>query len=519
MFRRCWRALAVTVTMLLMLSGFMAGGASAQGGSKPNGMLTVLIPNGSWPGLDAATDLEQQADSRILNDIDGQLFQQAAGGKILPDLATGWKVSKDGKTVTIILRHGVKFQDGTPFNAQAVAYNINRDLDPKNACLCLALFGTVKSVTASGTYDVVIHLSQPYSPLIPSFINQSPNEPQSPTAIKNESPAAFAQHPIGAGPFEIVSMVPNTKVVLKANPNYWNKGQPHLAGITFESASSDQTDYEAVETGAAQSTNISTTSLAKKIEQDHSANINVYPSPIYYMISLNTSKPPFNNILVREVLNYATNDQAILKSLFNGIYPGTTTFCTVQTQFCPKNVQGYEGYNPAKAKQLMAEYTKQTGQPFPTIPLVSFLSTNVPLTEALAAEYKAIGINTTITINPTIPDFVQAFKSNSWPDWVENAVQTSSDPATGTTCMFGVHGVFTGVSDQKLQGMMNAAAATGNPEVRAKDYQQIFNYMAKMAYAVPLYQSSIITVFSRHLKGIPQGLSKQVIQDFNLSLS
>jgi peptide/nickel transport system substrate-binding protein len=517
---RGWRAfVTAAVAALLVLSAAPAAGAAAKtGGAKHGGTLTVLVPNGSWPELDTATDVSQQADARILNDIDGQLFEQGASGKILPDLAIGYRLSDHNLVVTITLRHGVKFQDGTPFNAQAVAYNINRDLDPKNVCLCDSVFASVKSVTARGQYDVVIHLKQPYAPLIASFINQAPNQPESPTALQNEPLKTFEQHPVGAGPFKLVSFVSNTKVVLTRNPHYWRKGRPYLNGITFVASSSDQTDYEAILTGQAQQTTISTPSLAKQIEASHSLNLTIYPSPIYYMVLFNSTIPTFSNILVREALSYATDPNSIVKKIFEGIYPTMETFCTDQTLYCPATVPTYRGYNPGKAKQLIAEYQEKTGKPFPTITLYSFLSTNETLTEAIAAEWKALGVSTQITLVPTIGEFVSDSRANSWPDWVENSVESSSDPSTATTAMFGVHGTFTGTNDQTLQSMLSQAETIITPSVRAKLYRQIFNYMDKMAYAIPLYQSSILTLNAKNVVGYVDGTSKQVVQDDNISL-
>lgn len=524
MFGRALQSLLIgAVSIPLVMFGAVAA-AAVQGPGvrashvKHGGTLTVLVPNGSWPELDVATDPEQLADQRILNDIDGQLFEQGANGAIKPDLATGYTLSDHNLTVTIALRHGVTFQDGTPFNAQAVAYNINRDLNPANACLCLTLFSSVQSVTSNGQYDVVMHLKAPYAPLIAAFIGNAPNEPQSPTALQNESAAKFGEHPIGAGPFKVVSMVPNTSVVLTRNPQYWEQGKPYLKGITFKSTSSDETDYEAIVTGQAQQTTISTIPLAKHIQQSNSLNMNINRSVLYYMVLFNSTRAPFNNQLVREALSYGTNAKQIIKSVFDGFYAPTQALCTSQTRYCPKKVPTYRGYDAKKAKQLIARYEAQTGKPFPTIPLYSFLPTNSLLTEAVAEQWQSIGVNVKITVVPTIPQYVGDSRANMWSAWVENAVQDSVDPATGTFAMFGVHGLFTGTSDQTLQNMLSRAQTVVKPSVRAGLYQQIFNYLDKMAYAVPIYQSSIITVNSKSVMGYVNGYSSKIVQDTDIWL-
>src|ERR1700728_5451527 len=107
--------------------------SSATGAPVAGGSITVLESTGyagAWSTLDPAENKEGAATQDFMTAIYGQLFELGSGGKIIPDLAAGYTYSPDAKTVTITLRTGVKFSDGTPFNAQAVAYNWNRDLGP-----------------------------------------------------------------------------------------------------------------------------------------------------------------------------------------------------------------------------------------------------------------------------------------------------------------------------------------------------------------------------------------------------
>ena len=135
---------------------------ASSGAPKAGGSLTVLEWtgfSGDWPaGLDPATNINGAADQSQMNAIYGQLFELGPKGKIIPDLATGYKFSNGGKTITITLRQGVKFTDGTPFNADAVVWNLKRDL--KSSCTCKPTW-PVTSVTATGPSTVQINLSAP----------------------------------------------------------------------------------------------------------------------------------------------------------------------------------------------------------------------------------------------------------------------------------------------------------------------------------------------------------------------
>ena len=134
-----------------------------------------------------------------------------------PDLATKWSVSPDGKTYTFTLRHGVTFQDGTPFNAQSVVANVNYiTAKTTQSTIALGLLGPCTTATAESQYTVELHCSTPYAPLLEQL-----GEPymgiQSPTAIAKYG-KNLGTHLVGTGPFKFVSYTPDQSVVLAAQP-------------------------------------------------------------------------------------------------------------------------------------------------------------------------------------------------------------------------------------------------------------------------------------------------------------
>ena len=138
-------------------------GSTSTSSAEPakGGSLTVLVVAGglsTWPNLDPLASGTANADYR--NAIFGEMFHQNADGTVVPALAKSIDVSSDGLTITIGLRDGVTFSDGTPLDAAAVVTNYKRDLDPANACQCVGTFRTVKSVAAAGG-NVVVTLSAP----------------------------------------------------------------------------------------------------------------------------------------------------------------------------------------------------------------------------------------------------------------------------------------------------------------------------------------------------------------------
>ena len=176
--------------------------------------------------------------------IYGQLFELGAGGKIIPDLATGYTYSPNAKTVTITLRQGVKFSDGTPFNAQAVAYNWKRDLGPtaiKNGLNPPWLVATQKApkgsppgtaepalpgdIQVTGPYTIVVHQIAPNGAFIDQLFDSIPNWIASPTALQKEG-ASFGQNPVGAGPFMVVEQHPQQRARGQEEPDLLAVGLP-----------------------------------------------------------------------------------------------------------------------------------------------------------------------------------------------------------------------------------------------------------------------------------------------------
>src|SRR5580693_342741 len=143
-----WGTASLAVAVVVIAAACSSGGTASTGSAAPSatsGKITISQPkhggsitvleskgySGDWPyGLDPATNVDAIPNQDMMEAIYGQLFMLGPGGKVQPDLATAYTFSPDAKTVTITLRQGVKFTDGTPFNAQAVIDNWNRDFGP-----------------------------------------------------------------------------------------------------------------------------------------------------------------------------------------------------------------------------------------------------------------------------------------------------------------------------------------------------------------------------------------------------
>jgi peptide/nickel transport system substrate-binding protein len=485
---RSLRSVCLAVSVALTLSLAAACGSSSSSttpstaapGPHQGGSLTVLeVGNyaGEWPaGLDPATNIDGAADQSQMNSIYGQLFELGAKGQIIPDLVSGYSFSNGGKTVTLDIRHGVTFQDGTPFNAQAVAFNINR-VD-KSSCSCKPVW-PVTSVTATGPYTVTMQLSTVYAPIIASFFDSAANWIASPTALTKMGEKAFALKPVGAGPFEVVSDTPNSVLVLKRNPHYWQKGHPYLNSLTFKTVASDEAAYEAMLAGDGQAyEDMSTPAILKEAAQHFVVTNQLSTSP--YDLQLNTASPPFNNIKAREAIYYATDFPVILQHIFDNLYPQTEGFTGPGGLCYSPKVPGYRTYDLAKAKALV----KSLGGLTISLGTISILTAQ-ETTEALQTQWAAAGIKSTIH-SYALASLIAQFTSGKWQAMVQTA--GSYDPAVGVGVGFRFLSTspFSGVHDPHLDALLNQAAATLNLADRCKIYDQAAEYISNMAYG-PFY--------------------------------
>ena len=472
---------------------------------KQGGSITVLESkgySGDWPyGLDPATNVDAVPNQDMMEAIYGQLFMLGPGGKIEPDLATGYSFSPDAKTVTITLRQGVKFTDGTPFNAQAVLYNWNRDFGPLAVKAGIAPRWTVArtdpkdptsapvkgAIVATGPYTLVVHQNVPNAAFVNQLFDTIPTWIGSPAAIEGMGEQSFAKMPVGAGPFVVESDSYSNQVVVKRNPAYWQTGRPYLDQITFKTAGTDETALETMLAGGAQVYGgLGETALIDEAEQHFQVLDQPGTSP--YDLQLNTAIAPFNNAKAREAIYAATDFAPILQHIFGNRYPVVEGFTGPGGICYQQYVPGYQGYNLTLAKQLV----QQSGLDKVTINLGTISSSPVAVetTQALATEWAAVGIKTTLQ-SYVLNGLIQAFYKNNG-KWWQSMVQTAGafDPAggIGVAFRFSSESPFSGVHDPKLDTLLNQAQGSTSLATRCTYYRQAQAYIAKNYYG-PFYFS------------------------------
>jgi peptide/nickel transport system substrate-binding protein len=274
-----------------------------------------------------------------------------------PKLAESWTNSADFKTWTFKLRPGVNFQDGTPLNARAVAWNYARQKDPKNHCACAIYLSAIDSVEAPDDLTVVYKLRYP-SVDLPAVLSlpSSNSVIQSPTAIQKLGDD-YNRHPVGTGPFKVKSWTAGDRMVLERNPDYWNKGRIHLDTIVLRPLPDAQSRYESLLAGQ---TDIV---WADESEPDHiissrrnpALQVMTYTGSGASVFAFNTKSPPFDDIRVRRGLVMALDRELLSKVLTDGLAkPATNPYGEGSWVKCKDD--GVLPYDPAKAKELLTEH-------------------------------------------------------------------------------------------------------------------------------------------------------------------
>jgi peptide/nickel transport system substrate-binding protein len=456
-------------------------------GPKRGGSLTVLESvgkAGSWPsGLDPATSATGGSNHSLLQAIFGGLFllrSDPDGGhaRVVPNQALSATFSDGLKTLTVKLRPGMKFSDGTPFNADAVMWNWKR----LNSCASCPDWTLRKDhpFTSPDPLTVVVHMTEPNAALLDGFTDSVGNWIASPTAFQKLGAKRFSLKPVGAGPFKVVNDKLNSELVLNRNPTFFKAGEglPHLDTLTFKSIGSDQAAYQALLAGSAEVYEaLGAPSLIKQAEHNPKLTVTRQPATAPYMTQLNTLAPPFDNKKAREAIYYASNWKAIDDGIFNGKQTLVQGFTTPDDLFYHQNTPGYRTYDLAKAKQLVQELGGLHVQLItPTDNL------NKEVMTALQTQWKQAGIDVQIK-DYQLPGFIQQFNGGKWQAALVTAGGWDPSAGLGLGFRFSSTAQFTSVKDPQLDKLIEQSVETQSTSERGQIYQEIAKYLSDHALA------------------------------------
>lgn len=454
--------------------------------------LTVLLQagsTGSWPaGLDPATNVTGGLNLSLMNAIFGGLFQLTAdadGGnpRIVGVLAEGYEIADHGRTLVIRLREGVTFSDGTPFDADAVRFNIERNIASPCACAPRRWpWADSGRVTTPDAHTVELHFSRPYAAAINGFPVLNVNWIVSPTALERMGEDEFRLRPVGAGPFSVVSNRLSSKLVLERNPDYWQSGRPYLDRLVFQSIGSEQAAYLALLSGDAHvAEGITSTQLLAQARADDRIVATPQPPTSPYVVQLNTFAPPFDDERARAAIYYATDVEAIRNGLFDGSYRASQSFTAAGGLFHREEIPAYRAHDIDEARRIVDELG---GLEVELGTIQSFVAEQV--VTALQAQWREAGIDASIETHD-VSALVREFESGEWQAMLQTAGSYDPESASGVSLRFGSDQLFSGVRDAALDRLLERAAAAVDHERRADLYFAAGRRISDHAYAPFLF--------------------------------
>lgn len=357
----------------LVLAAAACGGSEMAPGpattSAPSGG-TLTVGWGQAPDtLNPATTGARDVGPIAVNMFD-TLVWLTPDNKVTPDLATKWTVSSDALRYTFTLRQGVKFHDGTPFDASAVVANVQYIVAPSTrSTIAIGLLGSCTNAVADSQYQVTLECSKPYSPLLAQLA-----EPylgiQSPTAIKKYG-ADLGVHPTGTGPYELVNYTPGISLTLQRNPDYkWappavgHNGPASLSKLVFHIATDNQARVSELQSGQSQVINKTPGVFFNTLGKSGGFKTMAVPiSGMGYFAPINAGAWPTSDVAVRRAIEYAIDKKGAIQLSDNSAYPPHFGPLQKGTSGYVPSFQNAYPYDPKKAEQVLSDggWTKTNG--------------------------------------------------------------------------------------------------------------------------------------------------------------
>lgn len=290
-------------------------------------------------------------DVWVLNQFYSTLVRANADATdIVPDLAESWEIAPDGLSYTFHLRDA-KFSDGTPVLASDVAFSLTRLRDAEAAPM-RSLYQVITAVETPDDKTVVLKLSKPYTPLMSALAMFAASiVPEH--AVKQYGDT-FGEHPVGSGAFVLKEWRRGESVVLERNPLYWEQGLPKLDGVEWIYVPNDNTRMLKLTAGEVEAATFVPWNQIKELQTNSNITVQLDKSTRMDHILVNHAHPPLDNKTVRQALNMAIDQQAIVDVVTFGYGTKANSFFPLDGMDYNPDNPNYP-YDPEKAKAMLDE--------------------------------------------------------------------------------------------------------------------------------------------------------------------
>ena len=531
MHRKVWRV--ALVICLVAVLGMFAGCKAAPSG----GMTLIFGSSGDAVRLDPADVTDGESIQRMDNIFEGLVEYKAGTTEIQSCLAESWEISADGLQITFNLRHGVKFHDGTDFNAAAVVFSFARQYDPDHPhhqygdwAYWGYMFSDIDKMEKIDDYTVKLVLKHKNASIMTSLAMFTANI-VSPSNAEKYGADAF-KSPSGTGPFKFVEWVKDDHITLVANENYWRE-RPKLDKLIFKVIPDPSARLMALEANEIQGMEYPDPAALDRIESNADLQLLTQPGMNVGYMAMNcgygyvdtnengvrdADEPwekvpgylePLTKKEVRQAINYAIDKESIVKDLYKGT-------AIVAKNGMPPFMLGYNDavvdypYDPDKAKDLLA----QAGYPDGFDVTLFVMPVSRPymfdppkIGEAIKAYLAAVGIN------------VELFQED-WSTYLEDTeagkqqmcllgwTGDNGDPDNFMNVLYGANAATIGAAgnqafynNEEVQELLTKAVRTYDTADRAKYYEQAQELIHEDAPWVYLAHSNQNLAFRKNVHG------------------
>ena len=517
---------ALLFTALLTLLALGTGLAQQRGGELVFGRYADSL------FLDPVLN-DANLDIWVLTNLYDTLLQPTADGKgVKPGLAESWSFSDDGLSLTLDLRDGIKFADGSDITADDVKWSLDRARDTENGIWNFTL-ASIESIDA-GDGTVTLNLSTPDPTLEPALamFNSSIMPEDLFMAAEGETlrdkAEAFAEAPIGSGPFVLREWQRGSYMVLERNPHYWQMGAdgeplPYLDTIRFEIVPDDATRILRLQAGELDVAEFIPFSRAAELDADPDVNMELFPSTRVNSVLMNNretlndgSPNPLSDVRVRKALNYAVNKDALIQIVLFGNGEQMYSYMSTTTPYYAAQ-EGYD-YDPERARELLAE--AGYGDGFTVTSLATAGSQDdLALLTALQNMWAEVGVTLEIEQLEAATK-TERYRNNDFQMRTAAWTNDINDPSQITSYFAvyeNVESLHTGFQSDEIDELFAASQTELDTDARAVQYERIQEIFMDAAPIVFLYETPYPVAMGANVEDFVQiPLGAYVLKDVHL---
>jgi len=477
------------------------------------GILTVLATSAACaavinisldddPGKLDPSQSSMIVERMVYQSIFDKLVDLDENGKIVPMLVQRWTVSDDQKTYTLYLQKGVKFQDGTPFNAKAVEFNLLRGQEQKS--LRRNELKYIKQITVVDDSTIRLELSVPFAPFM-SILTDRAGMMSSPAAVKKYGDD-YVNNPVGTGPFIYKGRLKGASITLEKNPHYWQAGLPKADGISYKIMSDVNVAFNNLRSGQVDITNRFPYKEITNIAAAANYGVINQPSLGFRGFYLNTAKPPFDKPEVRQAIDLLIDRNAIAKVVYNGAVAASHSPFS-KAQFAHGEADAPPKPDVARAKALLKAAGKEAGFNFRlTLPTTPY---EAQVGQMIQGMLRPAGISVTLE-KAELSTQIESGKAGTYealfvgwsgrPDPDQNIYDFAVTNGSLNYSKFG---------NKEVDDLLQQARLEGNEAKRKVLYDQAMQLLVKDVPYIYLNHDNVLFGIAKSIKGfryVPDGV-------------